>query len=101
MFSAFMTTQSLPFTSSTLPLRTELAIIFTTVRPPSHLEGLNEPRARRSAAGSSNQLGAFYKPFPAAPRSNSARASGTPRHPPEKPLVAAGHPRRPPAVSAG
>ena len=31
MFSAFMTTHSLPSRSSTLPLRTELAITFTTV----------------------------------------------------------------------
>jgi hypothetical protein len=30
MFSAFMTTTSLPPMSSTLPLRTALAIIFTT-----------------------------------------------------------------------
>jgi len=31
MFSAFMTTHSLPSISSTLPLRTELAITLTTV----------------------------------------------------------------------
>ena len=46
---------------------------------------MQEPHARRAAAGSSNQLGAFYKPFPAAPRSNSARASGTPDTPPRSP----------------
>src|SRR5262245_19040238 len=71
MFSAFMTTQSLPSTSSTLPLRTELAITFTTADL-SRVLLAHEPwmslGLRRRAAGSPNRFGAFYRRFPVTPR---------------------------------
>src|SRR5688572_30331561 len=68
MFSAFMTTSSLPSMSSTLPLRTALAITSTTAglsrlsagAEPSHHAGGRQARQI--------EVGAFYKPFCASPR---------------------------------
>src|SRR5262249_22483931 len=68
MFSAFMTAHSLPSISSTLPLRTELAITLTTVNR-SRICERSEPSSRRGAEDLAQQLAAFYRPFSASPRS--------------------------------
>src|SRR5204862_3053046 len=61
MFSAFMTTHSLPSMSSTLPLRTELAITLTTQS--SAAVGSGRAIERAAAAGLANQLARFLQAF--------------------------------------
>ena len=99
MFSAFMTTHSLPSRSSTLPLRTELAITLTTVDLSASVRAVQEPSARRSGGRLAKSVGRFLQAF-----SGIAKEQLSPCQKPatdQSPWWHAGHPRRPPAVPAG
>ena len=58
---------------------------------------VSEPIARRSGGRPPNRVGAFYRPFPASPRSNAPLPNACAA----KPLVGRRHACRPPAVPAG
>src|SRR5437588_7640926 len=97
MFSAFMTTHSLPSRSSTLPLRTELAITFTTVDHSLRLRGDRAAFVPQRRQALLKSAGRFLQAFSRTAKEQRALANACSA----KLLVAPRGPRRPPAVPAG
>src|SRR5262245_41126799 len=96
MFSAFMTTHSLPPMSSTLPLRTELAITLTTVASLPRAGHSKPPAPRRREAGQI-EVAAFYRLL--SPSPSRKRTLAHARKP--KPVVAPRQAPGPAPVPAG
>src|SRR5262245_20440617 len=94
MFSAFMTTHSLPSTSSTLPLRTELAITFTTV-------DLSRPAGLAACARSDGRLAKSPQSWRFLAAFSNRAKEQTPALPKPKSLVEPAEPCRPPPLFAG